>query len=142
MELNDALATLKSSQHFGEHQMMEKSTIYSWFSTRTMEHSLLVGFHGNRLVLWSPWQPFASSLATAFHGPSIYCSLSDSGPGDAADEPDDIREADDAGGRTADERRTNGCIKPCCEAFKRCPRAVVNSAEHWTHWRASDDGEI
>src|SRR5580658_6830892 len=38
----------------------------------------------------------------------------------------------------AEERRTNGCIKPCCEAFKRCPRAVVNSAEHWTHWRALD----
>ena len=42
----------------------------------------------------------------------------------------------------ADEQQTNGCIKPCCEAFKRCPRAVVNSAEHWTHWRALDDGEL
>ena len=42
----------------------------------------------------------------------------------------------------AEERQTNGCIKPCCEALKRCPTAVVNSAEHWTHWRASDDGEL
>ena len=42
----------------------------------------------------------------------------------------------------ADQRQTNGCIKPCCEALKRCPTAVVNSAEHWTHWRASDDGEL
>jgi hypothetical protein len=85
-EPDDALATLKSSQHFGELQTMEKRTIYSWFSTRTMEHSLLVGFHGNRLVLWSPWQPFASSLAIAFQGPSLHRSPSDFGPGDAARE--------------------------------------------------------
>src|SRR5580658_7238225 len=86
MELNDALATLKSSQHFGELQTMEKRTIYSWFLTPTMEHSLLVGFHSNRLVLWSPWQPFGSCLATAFHGPSLHRSPSDLGPGDAAGE--------------------------------------------------------
>ena len=42
----------------------------------------------------------------------------------------------------ADEWQKNGCIKPYCEAFKRCPRAVVNCAEHWTHWRALDDGEL
>jgi hypothetical protein len=42
----------------------------------------------------------------------------------------------------ADERQTNGSIKPCCEALKRCPTTVVNSAEHWTHWRAPDDGEL
>jgi hypothetical protein len=51
----------------------------------------LVKSHGNQLVLRSPWQPFASTLATAFHAPSLYWSLSDSEPGDA-------------GGRTADER--------------------------------------
>ena len=42
----------------------------------------------------------------------------------------------------ADEQQTNGCIKPCCEALRRCPTAVINSAEHWTHWRALDDGEL
>src|SRR6202046_1518442 len=82
-EPDDALATLKSSKHFGENQTMEKRTIYSWFSTRTMEHSLLVGFYGNRLVLRYPWQPFASSLATAFHSQHLYRSPSDLGPEDA-----------------------------------------------------------
>ena len=42
----------------------------------------------------------------------------------------------------ADKQQTNGCMKRCCEALKRCPSAVVNSAEHWTLWRASDDGEL
>jgi hypothetical protein len=53
----------------------------------------------------------------------------------SSDELDDVREA-------GDEWRTNGCIKPCCEAIKKSPTAVVNSAEHWTHWRPSDDGEL
>jgi hypothetical protein len=55
VELNDALATLKSSQRFGEHQMMEKRTIYSWFSTRTMEHS----------PCRIPWQPARSPVSMA-----------------------------------------------------------------------------
>ena len=42
----------------------------------------------------------------------------------------------------ADDQQTNGCIKPCCEALKRCPTAVVNSAEHWIPLRPSDDGEL
>ena len=86
---------------------MEKRTIYSWFSTRTMERPLLVGFHGNRLVLRSPWQPFASSLATAFHSSHLYRSPSDLGLGmllRSSDDLNNVREADDAGGRTADER--------------------------------------
>src|SRR6202020_609060 len=56
-----------------------------------MATSLFYDHHVNQLVLRSPWQPFASTLAIAFHAPSLYCSLSDSEPGDA-------------GGRTADER--------------------------------------
>ena len=130
-EPDDALATLKSSQHFGEHPTMEKRTIYSWFSTRTMEHCLLVGFHGNRLVLRYPWQPFASSLRQPS---TVHISI--------------VRRRiwglTMSGKLTmlAEERQTNGCIKPCCEAIKRCPTAVVSSAEHWTHWCASDDGEL
>ena len=42
----------------------------------------------------------------------------------------------------ADQRQKNGCIKPCCEALKRCPTAVVNSAEDWIPLRPSDDGEL
>src|SRR6202020_1904033 len=56
-----------------------------------MATSLFYDHHVNQLVLRSPWQPFASTLAIAFHAPSLYWSLSDSEPGDA-------------GGRTADER--------------------------------------
>jgi len=41
-----------------------------------------------------------------------------------------------------DEWRTNGCIKRCCGVIKKSPTAVVNSAENWTPWRASDDGEL
>ena len=41
----------------------------------------------------------------------------------------------------AEERQTNGSIKPCCEALKRCLTAAVNSAEHWIPWSPSEDGE-
>jgi len=84
-EPDDALATLKSSQHFGEHQTMEKRKIYSWFSTRTMEHS----------PFRIPWQPARSpvSMATLCFelGDSLPQSTSLSfavgfGPGDAAEE--------------------------------------------------------
>src|ERR1700735_2914847 len=54
-EPDDALATLKSSQHFGEHQTMEKRTIYCWFSTRMMEQS----------PCRIPWQPARSPVSMA-----------------------------------------------------------------------------
>jgi hypothetical protein len=121
-EPDDALATLKSSQHFGEHQMMEKRTIYSWFSSRTMERSLLVGFHGNRLVLWSPWQRFVR----AWRQPStVHISIVRRriwGLGmllRSSDELNNVREADDAGGRTADERQH--------QTLLRSPQKMPNS---------------
>jgi hypothetical protein len=83
---DDAPSTPKSSKHFGELQTMEKTNnlLSDW--TQQWSTRRLVKSHGNQLVLQSPWQPFASSLATAFHGPSLYRSPSDLGPGDAAEE--------------------------------------------------------
>jgi hypothetical protein len=83
---DDAPSTPKSSQHFGERQTMEKTNNLFSDSTQQWSTRRLVKSHGNQLVLRSPWQPFASSLATAFHGPSLYRSPSDLGPGDAAEE--------------------------------------------------------
>ena len=83
---DDALSTPKSSQHFGERQTMEKTNNLLLDSTQQWSALRLIKSHGNQLVLRSPWQRFASSLATAFHGPSLYCSLSDLGPVDAAEE--------------------------------------------------------
>ena len=74
-----------NTEHFGEHQTMEKRKIYSWFSTRTMEHS----------PFRIPWQPARSpvSMATLCFelGDSLPQSTSLSfavgfGPGDAAEE--------------------------------------------------------
>jgi hypothetical protein len=108
----------------------EKDNLFR-FSTRTMEHSLLVGFHGNRFVCCSPWQP----LLRAWRQPSMvrlsivrhriwglgYCrgaltSLTMSGKLMML----------------ADEWRTNGCIKPCCEEIKKAqqPSSTLQSTGH------------
>ena len=84
-EPDDALATLKSSTLWRTSDDGEKNNLFLIFDL-TMEHPLLLGFHGNRPVLWFPRQPFASSLATAFHCLSLYRSPSDLGPEDAAEE--------------------------------------------------------
>src|SRR5580658_5559406 len=97
-----------------------------------MEHSLLVGFHGNRFVCCSPWQP----LLRAWRQPSMvrlsivrhriwglgYCrgaltSLTMSGKLMMV----------------ADEWRTNGCIKPCCEEIKKAqqPSSTLQSTGHF-----------
>jgi hypothetical protein len=133
-EPDDALATLKSSQHFGELQTMEKRTVYLFrlerWNTLSLSDSMATGsfscLHGNPLLrAWR--QPSTVGLSVGFG----YCrgaltSLTMSGKLTML----------------ADEWRTNGCIKPCCGAIKKSPTAVVNSAENWTHWRASDDGEL
>src|ERR1700684_2773522 len=83
---DDAPSTPKSTQHFGERQKMEKTNNLLSDSTQQWSALRVIKSHGNQLVLRSPWQRFASSLATAFRGPSLYCSLLDLGPGDAAEE--------------------------------------------------------
>ena len=73
MELNDALATLKSSQHFGEHQMMEKRIIYYCFrlvrwNTLSFSDSMATGsfsgLHGNPLL--RAWQHVPLSVSPSF----------------------------------------------------------------------------
>jgi hypothetical protein len=106
-EPDDALATLKSSHHFDEHQTMEKRTIYSWFSTRAMEHLSLSdsmatgsfsGLHGNPLLrVWrQPSTVRLSIVLCRIWGLEMLLRSSD--------ELDNVREADDAGGRMAEER--------------------------------------
>ena len=70
--------------------------------------------------------------------------LLDSSAGEAANELDDI---DNAGGRTAEERQTNGRRtaeerhpKPCCQA-QDGPNNPPSAAELWTRRQTSDDGE-
>ena len=100
---DDALATLNTLANI---RRWRKGKFIPGFRLERW-NTLLFGFHGNRLVLRSPWQPFASILATAFHSPHLYRSPSDLGLGmllRSSDEKNNVREADDAGGRTADER--------------------------------------
>jgi len=90
-------------------------------STRTMERSA---------VTKSPWQParFRTSnlsvcfnLGPAFCGPSLCCLLLDLGTGGAAEELGNAGEADDAGGRTADERQYEILLRSPLTDNKRPP---------------------
>jgi hypothetical protein len=133
----DALATLKSSQHFGEFRQWKRGQ----FSTQTMEHSPC------RISWQLARSPVSMATLCIELGDSLPRSVSLSfavGFGAWGYCRGDLTSLTMSGKLTmlADERRTNGCIKPCCEAIKKSPTAVVNSAENWTHWHASDDGEL
>ena len=119
----------------------EKDNLFSVFdsndgalyaSSNSMATTLLYNPHGNRLLrAWR--QP-----STVRHS-IIHCRIWGLGmPLRISEELGDVREANDAG----DKQQTNGCIKPCCQALNRCPRAIVNSTEHRIPLRPSGDGEL
>jgi hypothetical protein len=99
-----AVATLKSSQHFGERQTTEKmNNLFSVFdpndgASNTMATSLFYDLHGNPLLRgWrQPSMLRLSIVRCQIRGLAILLRSSE--------ELDDVREADDAGGRMADER--------------------------------------
>ena len=120
---DDARSTPKSSQHFGERQTMEKM------------NNLLSVFHSNDGALYVPSNPMATSLFYGFHGnyllrawrqPStvhlsiVRCRIWGLGMLlRSSDELDDVREANNASRRTADEQLH--------QTLLRSPQKMANS---------------